>query len=369
MIRAIFRTTSTALLIGLLLGVNAAVRADVPADLLTEGPLDQIARPRMQIVGSEAMEHFTAAIALKLAAQWQITPPETHLIGTHEGFKSFCSGIGAEFPDIVAASRRMRQSELDSCIDHSIVDIIEVPIGYSALAFVMRRGDTPLDASPKTIYSAIVAEVAQGEELLVNSFQRWRQIDRKLPDTEIRLLVPDRKSGLRNFFDDVFMQGGCRKFSVIKLTHDAKERTKLCTTKRTDGRIVEISGEYDEILPGMLKNSPPGTVGVLPYFIVQQHSDTLQILPVLGILPSRETIRSDEYEGTHALYYYVKRAHMRNAQGVGVVRGLRHLIIEATSEAARAPGGYLEKLGLVPTPDAERLEQRRTALRLERFKR
>jgi len=366
--RASFRTALTALLFGLLTWSGIA-GAEVPAELLKEGPQDQVARLRMRIVGSEAMEAFTAAIAQRMAAQWKIAPPETHLSGTHEGFKQFCSGIGDEFPDIVAASRRMRQSELDSCIDHSIVDIIEVPIGYSALVFVMRRGDTPFDASPKTIYLAFAAEVAQGEELLVTSFQRWRQIDRKLPDTEIRLLAPDRTSGLRNFFDDVFMQGGCRKFSIIKLTHDAKERTKLCITKRNDGRIVEISGDYDDILPGMMKSSQSGTIGILPFFTAQQHSDSLQLLPVLGILPSRETIRKDDYEGSHALYYYVKRAHMRNPQGVGVVRGLRHFIVEATSEAARATGGYLEKLGLVPAPDETRLEQRWAALRLERFKR
>ena len=69
------------------------------------------------------------------------------------------------------------------------------------------------------------------------------------------------------------------------------------------------------------------------------------------------------------LYYYIKRAHMRSHEGNGVVRGLRQFIVEVTSEEARGSTGYLQAAGLVPLPPTERAEQRRSALRLERFTR
>jgi phosphate transport system substrate-binding protein len=347
----------------------AGANDDVPPELLAESRNNQAARPRMMVVGSEAMSPFIAAIATRLTAQWQVPEPDTKLAGTHAGFVEFCGGIGGEYPDVVAASRRMRQVEFNECIKHGIADVIEVPIGYSALVFVIKRGDPAFDVTPKIIYTALAAEVPRGDELLVNVNQRWRQLDRKLPDTEIRMLMPDRTSGLRNFFDDVFMQGGCRKFSIIKLTFDAGDRVKLCTTKRTDGKITEIPGQYDEILPKKMLEMPSGTIGILPHYTAIQHPDKLQILSVEGVFPSPETIRHDDYEGAHALYFYFKRAHMRNAAGVGVVRGLRQFIVEASGEAARAPGGYLERLGLVALPEEDRQEQRRAALRLERLNR
>ena len=347
----------------------AAGADDVPAELLQDVPGGRIERPRIVVTGSETMTPFTEAIAQRLADRWKVSAPEERPSGTHAGFVKFCEGVGAEYPDIVAATRRMRQAELDACVERGVVDIIEVPIGYSAVAFVQRKGDVPIRLSPKAIYQALAAEAPQGQDLAANPFQRWKQIDKKLPDDEIRVLLPGSATGTRNFFDDMFMQGGCRKFSVIRLTFDDRDRVRLCVTTRADGRMVEMTAGYDDLLPRALLDSPPGTIGILPYFVALARADTLQILPVNDVMPSARTIADDSYEGVHVLYYYVKRAHMLNHEGHGVVHNLRRFIVEATSEEARASGGYLEALGLVPIPADERLKERRSALRLERFER
>ena len=39
---------------------------------------------------------------------------------------------------------------------------------------------------------------------------------------------------------------------------------------------------------------------------------------------------------------------------MGVTDGLKEYALEFTSEEAWGPGGYLEEIGLVPLPDAER---------------
>lgn len=342
---------------------------DVPAELLMDAVGGKAERARMEITGSEAMAPFTAAIARRLAERWHIPAPQELPAGTHAGFAKFCEGIGGEYPDIVAATRRMRQAELDTCIDKGIVDIIEIPVGFSAVAFVQRKSDPTVKLTPRTLYQALAAEVPVGQDLVANPYKRWKDIDKKLPDAEIRVLLPGAATGTRSFFDDMFMQGGCRKFSVIRLTFDDRDRVRLCVTTRTDGRAVEMPVGYDDQLPRKLLESPPGTVGILPYFVALGLADTLQMLPVNDIMPSPRTIADDSYEGVHVLYYYVKRAHMRDHQGNGVVRGLRQFIVEATSEEARGPGGYLEALGIVPSPADRRAAERRSALRLERFER
>lgn len=346
-----------------------ALAGDIPAELLHDAPGGAVARPRMLVVGSETMTPFTRAIAGHMSAHWAIPQPEEVAAGTHAGFVKFCAGAGGEFPDIVAATRRMRQTEFDQCIANGIADIIEVPIGFSAVAFVQRRGDPPVRLTPKILYQALAAEVPQGHDLVANPYQRWRDIDRKLPDLDIRVLLPGAAVGTRNFFDDVFLQGGCRKFPIIKLTFYDTERVKLCTTLRGDGRMVTLGARYDEELPQRLIDGAPGAIGILPWFVATAHQDKLQLLPVNDVLPSPETIASDDYEGVNTLYYYIKRAHMRNHAGDGVVRGLRQFIIEATSEEARGSGGYLEGLGLTPIPAEQRARERRSALRLERFTR
>jgi phosphate transport system substrate-binding protein len=108
---------------------------------------------------------------------------------------------------------------------------------------------------------------------------------------------------------------------------------------------------------------------MLPYLAAVSLQDKLDILPINGVMPTAETIADDRYEGVHTLYYYVKRDHMRDGHGNGVVRGLRQFINEATGEAARSPGGYLASLGVVPLPPELRAAARRSALRLERFTR
>ena len=349
--------------------VGSTLAEDIPAELLQDVKGGVVARSQVMITGSETMGAFTARIFESLAASWQIPPPDVRPAGTHAGFLKFCEGIGAEFPDIVAATRRMRQSELDICIDKKIVDIIEIPIGFSAVAFVQRRDDQTLNLTPKILYQAIAADVPVGQDMLANPFQTWRQIDKKLPATDINVILPNAAAGTRNFFDDMFMQGGCRKYSVIKNIFDDTERVRMCTTVRKDGRVIELSVTYDDQLPKKLMESPAGTLGMLPYFVALKHLDTLKILPINDIMPSAKTIVDDSYEGVHTLYYYVKRAHMRDHQGHGVVRGLRQFILEVTSEAARGPGGYLEAMGVVPLAADDRASERRSALRLERFTR
>jgi phosphate transport system substrate-binding protein len=81
------------------------------------------------------------------------------------------------------------------------------------------------------------------------------------------------------------------------------------------------------------------------------------------VTPSSTSIGSLDYDPARTFYLYAKRQHSRNQQGVGVVRGIREFLLEATSEHAGGPSGYLAAAGLVPLTPAERAAQRRVAQR------
>ena len=68
-------------------------------------------------------------------------PPVVRSEGSTAGIQEFCKGIGVEYPDIVAASRRMRKREFEACLDRLILDIIELKIGYSALVIVTNKAN------------------------------------------------------------------------------------------------------------------------------------------------------------------------------------------------------------------------------------
>ena len=161
MIRAIF-----AILLSVILTAAPAPAEDIPPELLKDVAGGTVERAHLVVTGSESMTPFTMAIARRLAARWQIPEPVEQPLGTHAGFLKFCGGIGGEFPDLVAATRRMRPTEFDLCITNGIADIIELPIGFSAVAFVQRRGDPPVRLTPKYLYQALAAEVPQGHDLV-----------------------------------------------------------------------------------------------------------------------------------------------------------------------------------------------------------
>jgi len=69
-----------------------------------------------------------------------------------------------------------------------------------------------------------------------------------------------------------------------------------------------------------------------------------------GVAPEFENIAAGDYAVSRSLYFYVKKGHL------GKTPGLREFALEFLSDAAAGEGGYLEEIGLVPLPEAQRQE-------------
>lgn len=347
------------------------------------------ARDRVRIVGSSSMAVFTEAVAKDVAARTGMLAPTIETSGTREGIRTFCAGIGAAFPDIIAASRRMTKSEYTACLDNGIADIIEVPVGLDAVLLVTEKGDPVFGLSPRHIYLALAAEVPRdvvlasnvppdvarsarlltGEDFMENPFKRWSEIDGKLPDLNIRVWGPSVASGTRDFVDRVLMEGGCRHFKAIRSIPAAAERVVQCTTMREAPYFNTAQEPFTEKVIAAVMEDDPGTLGIVTFDTYDRFQTVLDQLPMMDLIATEDSIARGEFPFRRHVYYYVKRAHMRNAQGEGVVRGLREFMANLTREEVIGPGGLLDKRGLVPLPDAERAAARQNVGILKRLER
>lgn len=324
-------------------------------------------RENVVLVGSSSMSGFIEAIFKQLGVTRSIRPPDLRLIGSLRNAATFCEGIGPSYPDILALSRRMPKALFESCIDHGVFDIVEVKIGLSAVALANRKNDGRMGLTPNQIYRALAAEVPDQKsgELADNKAKTWKDIAPELDDIPIHFVGSPQGSSVRDFFDDMIMQGGCRSEAAIRQIFQASQRVEKCTKVRTDGAFIEVPEGQSRV--AALMAAPPGTLGILSYGELVAGGNDLLAVALNGVLPSYQSIANDEYDYTRPLLFYVKRAHIIGEGGAGVVKGLREFLQDVSSEQMVGPGGVLQELGLVSLPAALRVEQRRNAQSLRRY--
>jgi len=327
--------------------------------------VDLVGRKQLLIVGSTTLEGVTDAVIRRLAEAYVLPQPTKRFAGTRVGIKAFCAGIGLEYPDIVAATDYMDRGEFENCIGNKVLDIIEVEIGYSAVVVVTKKGDRVFNLTPRMAYTGLAEEIPINGEFQVNQRKSWNEIDKDAPDLPIHVILPAKGSGTRSFFDDAFMQGGCRHVKEIDAIFAAAERVPRCITPRDDGPVSEV--DEGQVVDALMK-APSGTLAVVGWLVYLENRDKLDPLPINGIMPSHENISNDSYDMSTTLRYYFKRAHMEGKLGgKGVVEGIPEFMAEIVSDAASSEGGYLEKLGLVALGSQDRRKQQSIVRRLKRF--
>jgi phosphate transport system substrate-binding protein len=326
-------------------------------------------RAEMLITGSTLMAPFSEALAKRVSANAGLPEARIMKTGTSEGMNAFCAGQGLETPDVLAMSRRMRVFEFERCQQHGVGDIVEILVGYEAVVIVQRKDDQDLSLTMGNVYNALALELPKAEEFLPNTNKLWSDVDKTLPKTEIRAVLPVGTLGARSFFNDRVLQGACRNISELKGIFEANERVRQCTTLRTDRRITEVGVPFLENMRAAMSKAPPGTIAAMSLRHATELSDIVKIIKFEGTVASREAVQTREYDFVRPLYYYVKKSHVKNYKGEGLVNGLRELITEMTRESTVGPNGYLIPLGAVPMPEDERIAVRNASLRLARFQR
>ena len=297
------------------------------------------ARQQIRIVGSSTVYPFTRAVAERFGrANTNFGAPIVESTGTGGGIEQFCSGVGADKPDIVNASRRMKPTELAACNRNNVQQVIEVPVGIDGLTLIeSAQRPTNYRLTARDVYAALAA----------NPFGRpqqartWRDVNPALPATPIRVYGPPPTSGTRDSFAELILQKGCDSDpAMAQLKAQDEDRHKqVCTAIREDGAWVD-AGEDDNLLVQRIAENQ-GWVGVLGYSFMEENAERVRGIPIGGVLPTAATISDLSYPGARQLFIYVKGEHL------AVIPGLREFLAEY--QRGWAPGGYLSQLGMIPS--------------------
>ncbi len=314
------------------------------------------ARDQIRIVGSSTVFPFTSAVAEQFGKGGQFKTPVVESTGTGGGLKLFCAGVGVDHPDITSASRKIKDSEIESCAKNGVKEITEVKIGFDGIVVANSKAGPKMSLTLAQLWTALAKDVPQGGKLVANPYKNWSEIDASLPNEKIEVLGPPPTSGTRDAFVELALDVGCAEFAEIKaLEGDAKKAA--CQSIREDGAFIE-AGENDNLIVQKLEANPLA-FGVFGYSFLDQNVDKLQASAVNGTDATFETISAGEYPVSRSMYIYVKNAH------VGLIPGIKEFVAEYMSDKASGEEGYLVDKGLIPLPEQEHKEVMATAIALK----
>ncbi|MFA7602010.1 MAG: substrate-binding domain-containing protein [Novosphingobium sp.] len=295
-------------------------------------------RDFVRAVGSSTVYPFATAVAEQTGKAGG-KAPVIESTGTGGGMKLFCEGVGAKFPDLVNASRRIKASEYENCKNHGVTEIVEIQVGLDGIAFGEAKGGSGMALTPVEVYKALAANPF-GKP---NTAKLWKDVNPALPAIPILVYGPPSTSGTRDALAELILTEGCDSDPATKALKDtdADRHKRICTEVREDGAYVD-SGENDNLIVQKIAQNPRA-IGVFGFSFLEENMDKLRGVPMSGVEPTYETISDFSYPGARPLYLYVKKAHLN------AIRGLSDYI----AEWARAwgPEGYLKAKGMVIAPE------------------
>jgi phosphate transport system substrate-binding protein len=320
------------------------------------------ARDYISIVGSSTVYPFATVVAEQFGKTSGFKTPKIESTGSGGGLKLFCAGVGVNHPDITNASRRIKSSEVETCAQNGVKEIVEVKIGYDGIVLANSKRVKPFDLSLKDIFLALAKEIPDpkgGEKTVPNPYRKWSDVNPALPHLKIEVLGPPPTSGTRDAFVELAMEGGCKTFDWIEAMEksDKDAYKAICHTIREDGAYIE-AGENDNLIVQKLKANR-SALGIFGFSFLDQNTDVVQGAKVDGVEPDFENIASGDYPVSRPLYFYVKKAH------IGVIPGIKEYLAEFVSDKAIGSDGYLVDKGLIPMPEEELQDMQQDVAKLK----
>ena len=311
------------------------------------------ARDQIQITGSSTVLPYSTIVAEAFGENFDFPSPVVEGGGSGAGRKKFCEGVGENTVDIANSSSRISKSDIELCKANGVAEIMEVRIGYDGIVFASDVAGPEFAFTPAHIYNAIGAQVVKDGALAANTYAAWNEVDAALPTQPILMFIPGTKHGTREVFDTKVIIAGCKEtgaydlFLAVAGGKDDKEKgsaaEKACMELRTDGKSVDIDGDYTETLARI--DADKTAIGVFGLSFYQNNTDKLRVATMNGVVPTAESIAAAEYPVSRPLFFYVKKAHL------GMIPGLKEYITFFMSDEIAGPDGPLAAYGLVSDPE------------------
>ena len=306
------------------------------------------ARDQVQVAGSSTVLPYASIVAEAFGENFDFPTPVVESGGSSAGLKRFCEGVGENTIDIANASRAIREAEVAACADNGVTDIIEVRIGYDGIVFASDINGNSFQFTPTDWYKALSAQIAVDGEMVDNPYTMWNEVNADFPAQPIQAFIPGTKHGTREVFEDKVILAGCEAtgdFEMLKAANgdDKKAAEKACIGLRTDGKTVDIDGDYTETLARIDAN--PNGIGIFGLAFYENNQDKLKVATMGGVAPSTETISTGEYPVSRPLFFYMKKAH------IGVIPGLKEFASFFVADEIAGSDGPLSTYGLVADPE------------------
>jgi phosphate transport system substrate-binding protein len=311
------------------------------------------ARDQVQITGSSTVLPYATIVAELFGENFDFPTPVVEGGGSGAGRKKLCEGLGENTVDIANSSSRISQGDIDLCKANGVEEIMEVRIGYDGIVFASDINGPDFALTPSDVYSALGAKVAKDGALVDNAAATWADVNASFPAQDLLMFIPGTKHGTREVFDTKVIIAGCKATGAYDLflatAEGADDKAKgaaaekACNELRTDGKSVDIDGDYTETLARIAANT--NGMGVFGLSFYQNNTDKLKVATMDGIVPSTETIAAGTYPVSRPLYFYVKKAH------IGVIPGLKEYVEFFLSDEIAGPDGPLAEYGLVSDPE------------------
>ncbi|KNG95614.1 substrate-binding domain-containing protein [Pseudaestuariivita atlantica] len=306
------------------------------------------AREQIQIAGSSTVLPYASIVAEAFGDNTDFPTPVVESGGSSAGLKRFCQGVGTEHTDIANSSRKIREKEIAACAANGVTDIIEVRIGYDGIVFASQIDGPAYTAFTQSdIFNALAPKVMVDGALVDNPYTKWSEFNADLPDAEILAFIPGTKHGTREVFEEKVLATGCEATGAFEAMMAAgmseDEAEDACLEVRTDGRSVDIDGDYTETLASIDANA--NGVGVFGLAFYENNTDKLKVATMAGVEPTTETIASGDYPVSRPLFFYIKKAH------IGVIPGLKLFAQFFVADELAGPDGPLAQYGLVSDPE------------------
>lgn len=305
------------------------------------------ARDQVQITGSSTVLPYSTIVAEAFGENFDFPTPVVEGGGSGAGRQKMCLGVGANTVDIANSSSRISQKDLDTCAANGVAEVMEVRFGYDGIVFASAVDGPEFALTPTDVFNAIGAQVLKDGAIVANPNNTWKEVNAVLPEQNILVLTPGTKHGTREVFDTRVIIKGCEESGAMKammdggMDEDAAE--EACAKLRTDGKSVDIDGDYTETLARL--EADKSAIGVFGLSFYQNNTNKLRVATMNGVVPSAETIAKGEYPVSRPLYFYVKLAH------IGVIPGLKEYVEFFVSNDMAGPNGPLAQYGLVSDPE------------------
>ncbi len=305
------------------------------------------ARDQVQVAGSSTVLPYATIVAEAFGENTDFPTPVVESGGSSAGLKKFCEGVDENTIDIANASRKIKDKEIAACAEAGVTDIIEVRIGYDGIVFASDINGETFEFTPADWYKALAAEIVVDGKVVANPNTTWDQVNPAFPKQDIMAFVPGTKHGTREVFEEKVILAGCEEAGAMEALVAAKgdedKAHDACMALRTDGKSVDIDGDYTETLSRIDSNK--AGIGVFGLAFYENNTDKLKVATMSGVVPNTDSIAKGEYPVSRPLYFYIKKAH------IGVVPGVKEFAEFFVSDDMAGPDGPLAAYGLVSDPE------------------